>query len=72
MKATIKQVNRTASGYDVVVELEDGKSKLFDFGNDVVAAEIKQAIRTFLQTKKDQEGNLPKLRNALIGDVIEV
>lgn len=72
MKATIKQVNRTASGYDVIAELEDGKSKLFDFGNDVVAAEIKQAIRQWLITKKAQEGALPTLRKVLVGDVVEV
>lgn len=72
MKATIKQVNRTASGYDVIAELEDGKSKLFDFGNVVVPADIKQAIRLWLMSKKEQEGALPTLRKALLGDTIEV
>lgn len=72
MIATIKQINKTTTGYDVIVELDSGRTKLFDFGEDVVVADIKQAIRIFLQTKKDQEGQLPKLRAALIGDVIEV
>lgn len=72
MIATIKQVSKILSGYEVVVELDTGRSKLFSFAEDVTAAKIKLVIRTWLQEKKNQEGRLPQLRTALVGDVIEV
>lgn len=72
MKATIVQVNRTASGYDVVVELEDNKGKVFNFLEEVTVQDIRKTIKTWLEGKKEQKGRLPQLKTALIGDVIEV
>ena len=55
-----------------LIELDKSKKYQFNYAEDVTNVQIKDAIRTYLQELKSQEGRLPQLRTALIGDVIEV
>lgn len=74
MKATIKMVNAIPSGFEVIFEYDDGqqvRSKVAQFGDNVLAAEIKSTIRAFLESKAVAP-RLKTLRDNLIGDVIEV
>lgn len=72
MKATITQINKTPEGYSVLCDIEGRNPRQFTFPDTVTNVQIKDAIRTYLQELKSQEGRLPQLRAALIGDIIEV
>lgn len=75
MKATIKMVNQTAAGIEVVFEYANEqaqtRSKVLPFRDDVKAADVKATIKGFLESKAVAP-KLKQLREALVGDVIEV
>ncbi len=75
MKATIKMVNQILSGVEVVFEYDAGdgqiRQRVLSFPDSIKAAEVKAAIRAFLETKAVAP-KVKQLRDALVGDVVEL